>query len=92
VPWPRPTVLHAARRAAFGGAAYDDLVTAGRLAQAFGRLIRRADDRGAFVLVGPAVPSRLLAAFPAGTRIDRVSIDDAVATVRDGQRVPATAG
>ena len=89
VPWPRPTVLHAARRAAFGGAAYDDLVTAGRLAQAFGRLIRRADDRGTFVLIGPAVPSRLLAAFPAGTRIDRVGIDDAVAAVRDSQHIAA---
>ena len=87
VPWPRPTVLHAARRAAFGGAAYDDLVTAGRLAQAFGRLIRRADDRGTFVLIGPAVPSRLLAAFPAGTVIDRIGIDDAVAMVGADQRV-----
>jgi ATP-dependent DNA helicase DinG len=90
VPWPRPTVLHAARRAAFGGAAYDDLVTAGRLAQAFGRLIRRADDRGADQDEGAAVPSRLLAAFPPGTRIDRVGIDDAVAAVRDGQRVHAS--
>ncbi|QYE35540.1 ATP-dependent DNA helicase [Polymorphobacter sp. PAMC 29334] len=89
VPWPRPTVLHAARRAAFGGAAYDDLVTAGRLAQAFGRLIRRADDRGTFVLIGPAVPSRLLTAFPAGTRIDRVGIDDAVAAVSDSQHIAA---
>ena len=84
VPWPRPTVVHAARRAAFGGAAYDDLVTGGRLAQAFGRLIRRADDRGTFVLIGPAVPSRLLAAFPAGTRIDRVDLDAAVAIVAGG--------
>ena len=82
VPWPRPTVVHAARRAAFGGAAYDDLVTSGRLAQAFGRLIRRADDRGTFVLIGPAVPSRLLTAFPAGTRVERVDLDAAVAAVR----------
>jgi len=81
VPWPRPTVLHAARRAAFGGTAYDDLITMGRLAQAFGRLIRRASDRGAFVLIGPAVPSRLLGAFPAGTRIERVTLDVAVASV-----------
>ena len=81
VPWPRPTVLHAARRAAFGGAAYDDLVTQGRLAQAFGRLIRRADDRGIFVLLGPAVPSRLLTAFPGGVRTERVLLDDAVAAV-----------
>ena len=84
VPWPRPTVLHAARRAAFGGAAYDDLVTSARLAQAFGRLIRRADDRGTFVLIGPAVPSRLLAAFPAGTPVERVDLDTAVAAVAEG--------
>ncbi len=81
VPWPRPTVLHAARRAVKGGSAYDDRVTMGRLAQAFGRLIRRADDRGTFVLIGPAVPSRLLAAFPEGTPIDRLGLDDAVAAV-----------
>ena len=83
VPWPRPTVLHAARRAAFGGAAYDDLVTMGRLAQAFGRLIRRESDRGVFVLLGPAVPSRLLAAFPPGVVVERVGLAQAVATVRE---------
>ncbi len=96
VPWPRPTVVHAARRAAFGGAAYDDLVTGGRLAQAFGRLIRRADDHGIFVLIGPAVPSRLLTAFPAGTRVDRVTLDEAVAAVvapaRHDARIVTAAG
>jgi ATP-dependent DNA helicase DinG len=51
VPWPRPTVLHAARRAAGGGSAYDDRVVRARLAQAFGRLIRRKEDRGMFVLL-----------------------------------------
>lgn len=81
VPWPRPTVLHGARRAAFGGAAYDDLVTMGRLAQAFGRLIRRADDCGTFVLLGPAVPSRLLCAFPPGTPVQRVGLDEAVGII-----------
>ena len=44
VPWPRPTVLHAARRMAGGGSAYDDRVVRARLAQAFGRLIRRQGD------------------------------------------------
>lgn len=86
VPWPRPTVLHAARRAAFGGAAYDDLVTMGRLAQAFGRLIRRGTDRGMFVLLGAAVPSRLLAAFPDGVTIERVGLAEAVRAVRHGLR------
>ncbi|MEX6724654.1 ATP-dependent DNA helicase [Parapedomonas caeni] len=83
VPWPRPTILHAARRAAFGGAAYDDLVTRARLAQAFGRLIRTARDRGVFVLLGAAVPSRLLSAFPPDVPIARVGLAEAVAATRD---------
>lgn len=81
VPWPRPTVLHAARRAAFGGKAYDDLVTSGKMAQAFGRLIRRASDRGVFVLIGAAVPSRLCQAFPDGAAPERVTLDEAVRAV-----------
>jgi ATP-dependent DNA helicase DinG len=53
-----------------------------RLAQAFGRLIRRADDRGAFVLLSSACPTRLLSAFPAGTPIRRVTLAEAVERVR----------
>jgi ATP-dependent DNA helicase DinG len=84
VPWPRPTVLHAARRALAGGVAADDKVAMGRLAQAFGRLIRRADDAGHFVLIGPAVPSRLLGAFPPGVGIERLPLAEAVARVAAG--------
>jgi ATP-dependent DNA helicase DinG len=84
VPWPRPTVLHAARRAAGGGTAYDDEVVRARLAQAFGRLIRRADDHGRFVLLSSATPSRLLDAFPAGVPIRRVTLDEAVRSVASG--------
>ena len=65
VPWPRPTVLHAARKAAGGGTGYDDRVVRARLAQAFGRLIRRAGDQGMFVLLSAATPTRLLDGFPA---------------------------
>ena len=82
VPWPKPTVLHAARRLAGGGSAYDDRLVRARLAQAFGRLIRRADDRGAFVMLSAAMPSRLLAAFPPGVGIARVTLDEAVARVQ----------
>ncbi len=89
IPWPRPTVLHAARRAAGGGAAFDDRIIRARLAQAFGRLIRRADDRGTFVILSAAVPSRLLTAFPAGTPIRRVTLDEAVTLV--GERLPTVA-
>lgn len=81
VPWPKPTVLHAARKAAGGGSSYDDRLIRARLAQAFGRLIRRADDRGVFVLLSAAVPSRLLTAFPPGTPIHRMTLDEAAAYV-----------
>jgi len=81
VPWPRPTVLHNARRAAGGGNVYDDGIVRTRLRQAFGRLIRSAGDRGHFVLLGAATPSRLLDAFPDGVPVLRVSLDEAVARV-----------
>jgi ATP-dependent DNA helicase DinG len=81
VPWPRPTVLHAARRMAGGGSAYDDRVVRARLAQAFGRLIRRDGDRGVFVILSAAMPSRLLSAFPVGLPIRRIPLDEAIARV-----------
>jgi ATP-dependent DNA helicase DinG len=79
VPWPRPTVLHAARRMAGGGSAYDDRVVRARLAQAFGRLIRRQGDTGVFVILSAAMPSRLLSAFPPGVPVNRVPLDIAIA-------------
>jgi len=82
VPWPRPTVLHSARRAAGGGTAYDDRVVRARLAQAFGRLIRRKEDRGVFVLLSAATPTRLLSAFPPGTPIRRLTLAEAAERVR----------
>ena len=81
VPWPKPTVLHAARRLAGGGSAYDDRIVRARLAQAFGRLIRTGTDRGAFVLLSAAMPSRLLQAFPPGVPIVRVTLDEAIARI-----------
>jgi ATP-dependent DNA helicase DinG len=78
VPWPRPDILHKARRAAFGGARYDDMLTRLRLKQAFGRLVRRADDSGVFVLLDSMLPSRLSGAFPAGVAIERIGLAEAV--------------
>jgi ATP-dependent DNA helicase DinG len=83
VPWPRPTVLHAARRMAGGGSKYDDRVVRARLAQAFGRLIRRQGDCGLFVIMSAAMPSRLLSAFPPGVPIRRVPLDVAIARVEE---------
>jgi ATP-dependent DNA helicase DinG len=89
VPWPRPTVLHAARRMAGGGSAYDDRVVRARLAQAFGRLIRRQGDCGVFVILSAAMPSRLLKAFPPGVPISRVPLDQAIARVAERLAVGA---
>jgi len=82
VPWSRPTILNSARRAALGGSVHEEIQVKQRLAQAFGRLIRSADDRGAFVLLGPAVPSRLLSAFPAEVDVRRVPLETAAADIR----------
>ncbi len=83
VPWPRPTILHRARRKAFGGRAYDEMLTRLRLKQAFGRLVRRAEDRGVFVLLDPMMPSRLAGAFPEGVEVVRQGLADTVAACRD---------
>lgn len=78
VPWPRPSILHKMRRAAFGGNAYDDMVTRLRLKQAFGRLIRREADKGVFVMLDARTPTRLLTAFPEGVIIERLGLSQAV--------------
>jgi ATP-dependent DNA helicase DinG len=91
IPWPRPTVLHAARRAVAlrqaqderGGSAYDDRVVRARLAQAFGRLIRRQEDRGLFVLLSAAAPSRLMTAFPPGVAVRRLPLAEATQRVNE---------
>ncbi len=78
VPWPRPDTLHKARRERFGGKAYDDAVARGRIAQAFGRLIRRADDRGVFVMLDAAAPTRLFSGLPEGVSPRRVGLVEAI--------------
>jgi ATP-dependent DNA helicase DinG len=83
VPWPRPDVLHRARKAVFGGPHYVDRIARLRLRQAYGRLIRRADDRGIFVMLDRALPSRLMSAFPDGVVIARLPLAEAAeATAR----------
>jgi ATP-dependent DNA helicase DinG len=83
VPWPRPDILHKARRAAFGGARFDDRIARLKLRQAFGRLVRRADDRGVFVMLDAMLPSRLASAFPEGVAVERCGLAEAVDATRD---------
>ncbi len=81
VPWPKPTILHKARRARFGKG-YDDLLTRFRLKQAFGRLIRGPEDKGCFVILEGAMPSRLLSAFPEGAPVKRCGLAEAIGDIR----------
>ena len=82
VPWPKPTILHKARRVRFGKG-YDDLLTRFRLKQAFGRLIRGAGDKGCFVILEGATPSRLLTAFPEKTPVKRCGLAEAIGDIRE---------
>jgi ATP-dependent DNA helicase DinG len=83
VPWPRPHLLHRARKSVFGGTDYDDQLVRLKLKQAFGRLIRRADDRGVFVLLDRQMPSRLLGAFPAEIAAERIGLAEAIEKTRE---------
>jgi ATP-dependent DNA helicase DinG len=85
VPWPRPDILHRERRTHLSGGepgAWDDRIARLRLRQAFGRLIRTATDRGVFGLLDRRTPGRLLSAFPAGVKVRRVGLAEAVAETR----------
>jgi ATP-dependent DNA helicase DinG len=86
VPWPRPDLLHKARRLRFGGEGsggrnFDDALARAKMAQAFGRLIRRADDKGVFVMLDAAAPTRLFAGLPPGTEVQRMGLAEAVELV-----------
>ncbi|HSG35352.1 MAG TPA: helicase C-terminal domain-containing protein, partial [Sphingomonadaceae bacterium] len=91
VPWPKPSILHRARRAANGGSAYDDRIIRARLSQAFGRLIRTHRDRGHFVVLSAAFPSRLFTAFPKGTPIIRLTLEEALQRLSGGVSVASDA-
>ena len=78
VPWPRPDILHKARRQRFGGKGYDDAIARARVSQAFGRLFRRADAKGVFVMLDAAAPTRLFSSLPEGVELQRVGLVDAI--------------
>ncbi|PCI46128.1 MAG: helicase [Alphaproteobacteria bacterium] len=83
VPWPRPTILHKARRERFGKQTYDDLITRLRLKQAYGRLIRQRTDKGVFVMLDGATPTRLLTAFPEDVIVERIGLAEAIRKTRE---------
>jgi ATP-dependent DNA helicase DinG len=77
-PWSRPDILHQRRRALFPKGQYDDMIVASRLQQAFGRLIRKNNDRGIFVLLDNRFPSRLKSALPKDLAIERLTLKETI--------------
>ena len=49
---------------------------------ALGRLIRRQGDRGLFVILSSALPSRLLSAFPPEVAVSRLPLEAALERVK----------
>jgi ATP-dependent DNA helicase DinG len=85
-PWPRPDILHKARRTHLSNGApkdYDDAIVRLRLRQAFGRLIRSATDRGIFVLLDRQAPARLLTAFPPAAPIIRAGLAETITGIKE---------
>ncbi|MEC7191210.1 MAG: helicase C-terminal domain-containing protein, partial [Pseudomonadota bacterium] len=82
VPWPRPDMLFRARSAWQGRDAWTDRITRMKLRQAFGRLIRRADDKGVFVMLDSRMPTRLTTAFPKDVEIVRCGLAEVIAETK----------
>jgi ATP-dependent DNA helicase DinG len=81
VPWSQPSILERARRQVFGGGAYQDMMIRLKLRQAFGRLIRRARDRGVFVVLDARLASRFTTAFPSAVRVERMGLVETIEAV-----------
>jgi ATP-dependent DNA helicase DinG len=82
VPWPRPDIITQARRKHFGGRAYDEMLARLKLKQAYGRLVRKKDDHGVFIMLDSALPTRLCSAFPKDVEIRRMGLKEALSEVR----------
>ena len=87
VPWPRPNILHKARKVDFKnfnlGHNYDDILVRLKLKQAFGRLIRKNTDYGVFVMLDKAMPSRLKSAFPNDVNIQRLTLSETISETKN---------
>ena len=82
VPWPRADVLFKARAKWIGKNELTDRLTRMKLRQAYGRLIRKANDKGVFIMLDSALPSRLTSAFPSEVSIQRISLANAMFEIR----------
>ncbi len=84
VPWQRADILHRTRKAQTTDKnAYDCSLARAKMEQGFGRLIRKKDDYGTFIILEKATPSALLTAFPEGVPVMRISLTEALKIIKD---------
>jgi ATP-dependent DNA helicase DinG len=92
VPWPKPSILHRARRLAGGGSAFDDRIIRARL----GAGLRAADpqqgrSRPSSSCSRPLSPAGCCQRLPAGHPVTRLTLDEALQRVAAGvSEQPAT--
>ncbi len=80
MPWPRSDILFQARAEWQGRDNWTERIARLRLRQAFGRLIRRGDDSGVFVMLDSRLPTRLISAFPPDVEVERLGLAEAINT------------
>ena len=78
VPWPRSDILFKTLAEWIIKNELTDRIMRMKLRQAYGRLIRKSDDKGLFVTFDSALPSRLSSAFPSEVSIQRISLANAM--------------
>jgi ATP-dependent DNA helicase DinG len=83
MPWPRSDILFSARAKWQGREAWTERQTRLKLRQAFGRLIRRSNDRGVFVMLDSRLPTRMTSAFPPDVEIQRIGLAEAIAQTQE---------
>ena len=82
-PWLKRDILNSYRIKKFGKE-FEEKEIELKMKQAFGRLIRKFDDKGIFILLDSAVPSKFLNAFPLNSEvIKNVNENDAIKIVKD---------
>jgi ATP-dependent DNA helicase DinG len=82
VPWSKPDILLKHRVISMGGKYADELVKY-KLRQAFGRLIRKKDDRGIFIILANSFPSKFLDSFPVGVEVLKLNLNDALEKIKE---------
>ena len=81
VPWLKTDILLKARINKFGKQYADEEVRL-KLRQSFGRLIRSNEDKGIFIILDKALPSKFLNAFPTGIVIKNIPLELAVNNIQ----------